>query len=157
MISLWNRLIKMSETRLMHNIFLWDKSILRHNWSQNTKHLFTTLHFLFPSATDFFQQKLTRPAAKDVQQDKVNGRVSDDQHIDDSAHVTSHARMWHFLLACAHSKRAMRKLACERKLPLVCVCAHVTRLFLKVGAFACETEKRSCSKAHASAYRACAS
>ena len=43
MIRLWNRLIKMPETLLTHKIFLWDKSILRNNWSQNIKHLFTTL------------------------------------------------------------------------------------------------------------------
>ena len=45
MIRLWNRLIKMPETRLTHHFFLWEKSILRHtcNWSQNIKHLITTL------------------------------------------------------------------------------------------------------------------
>ena len=43
MIRLWNRLIQMPETRLTHTIFPWDKSILRDNWSQNIKHIFTTL------------------------------------------------------------------------------------------------------------------
>ena len=53
MIRLWNRLIKMPETRLTHKIFLWDKSILRKNWSQNIKHLFTTLQQ--PDAFDNLQ------------------------------------------------------------------------------------------------------
>ena len=53
MIRLWNRLIKMHKTRLTHNFFLLDKSILRNDWSQNIKHPFTTLQQ--PDAFDNLQ------------------------------------------------------------------------------------------------------
>ena len=77
MIRLWNSLIKMPETRLTHKIFLWDKSILRNNWSQNIKHLFTTLqkpaafdnlqNFNINSAWALFHDKFCNTWHKDIQ------------------------------------------------------------------------------------------
>ena len=65
MIRLWNRLIKMEDSRLTKKVFLWDHALCKNNWSEEILKIFTKIEFvdIFYNKDvldiDFIQEKLS--------------------------------------------------------------------------------------------------